>query len=258
LGSTIALTNPNGAVKSQFKYEPFGRTTVSGDTTTNRYRFTGREDEEMDLYYLRGRYYSQELHRFISRDPVGFAGGDPNLYSYAGNSPTNFTDPLGLFCCVAGIPGTIFGNGQSDGWAQVNEAKGAGGQSGIGGIGGGGWGWNIGGEFGVQGGAGIVADVGGAITSGPISGLQLVQAQRTPTPFHFSPFPGLTHRAYSTWRGAGYSDAEIEAAINNPEIGLDYMNEAAHVEDLPTPGATPSPSGPTPTPGPAGPGTFRG
>ncbi len=111
LGSTIALTNPNGAVKTQFKYEPFGRTTVSGDTTTNRYRWTGREDEEMDLYYLRGRYYSQELHRFISRDPIGFAGGDANLYSYAGNSPTNITDAMGLY----GLP-TSVGPG---GWDSV-------------------------------------------------------------------------------------------------------------------------------------------
>ena len=36
-------------------------------------------DEEMDLYYLRGRYYSQELHRFISRDSIGFAAGGARL-----------------------------------------------------------------------------------------------------------------------------------------------------------------------------------
>jgi hypothetical protein len=34
--------------------------------------------------------------RFISPDPSGFAGGDPNLYAYVGNSPTNSVDPLGL------------------------------------------------------------------------------------------------------------------------------------------------------------------
>jgi RHS repeat-associated protein len=80
---------------------------VSGEATTNRYRWTGREDEEMDLYYLRGRYYSQELHRFISRDPIGFAGGDANLYSYVGNSPTNLTDPLGLESTPQNIAGNL-------------------------------------------------------------------------------------------------------------------------------------------------------
>ncbi len=35
--------------------------------------------------------------RFTPRSPVGFAAGDANLYRYVGNSPTNRTDPSGLF-----------------------------------------------------------------------------------------------------------------------------------------------------------------
>src|SRR6185312_3755752 len=31
-----------------------------------------------------------------SEDPLGFAGGDVNLYAYVGSSPTNFTDPFGF------------------------------------------------------------------------------------------------------------------------------------------------------------------
>lgn len=41
------------------------------------------------------RYYNPATGRFISEDPIGFAGGGPNLYAYAGDSPTNFTDPTG-------------------------------------------------------------------------------------------------------------------------------------------------------------------
>ena len=29
-------------------------------------------------------------------DPLGFGGGDPNLYRYVTNAPTNATDPSGL------------------------------------------------------------------------------------------------------------------------------------------------------------------
>ncbi len=32
----------------------------------------------------------------ISKDPIGFAAGDANLYRYVGNGPTNATDPSGL------------------------------------------------------------------------------------------------------------------------------------------------------------------
>lgn len=35
--------------------------------------------------------------RFISEDPISFAGGDANLYRYAGNSPDNATDPSGMY-----------------------------------------------------------------------------------------------------------------------------------------------------------------
>lgn len=37
------------------------------------------------------------MQRFISQDPIGFAGGDTNLYAYIFNSPTNYFDPTGQF-----------------------------------------------------------------------------------------------------------------------------------------------------------------
>jgi hypothetical protein len=45
------------------------------------------------------------LQRFISEDPLGFAGGDINLYVYALSSPTNFTDPLGFTVDATTIAG---------------------------------------------------------------------------------------------------------------------------------------------------------
>ena len=49
-----------------------------------------------DLYYYRARYYDPKTGRFLSRDPIGFAGGDVNLYRYVRNNPINFRDPYGL------------------------------------------------------------------------------------------------------------------------------------------------------------------
>jgi RHS repeat-associated protein len=53
-------------------------------------------DGPTGLYFLRARYYSPTLHRFLSEDPIGFAGGDTNLYAYVSNNPTNFIDATGL------------------------------------------------------------------------------------------------------------------------------------------------------------------
>jgi RHS repeat-associated protein len=41
------------------------------------------------------RYYDQNVGRFISEDPVGYAGGD-DFYSFVDNDPIDFADPSGL------------------------------------------------------------------------------------------------------------------------------------------------------------------
>lgn len=97
LGSTVALADTSGAVQTSYTYEPFGGTTQSGGANTNSYKYTGREDDGTGLYYYRARYYSPRLQRFVSEDPIGFAGRDANVYAYVRNMPQTFTDPLGLF-----------------------------------------------------------------------------------------------------------------------------------------------------------------
>ncbi len=58
--------------------------------------YTGREyDREINLYFLRARYYNPETGRFISRDPIG-QRDQINLYTYVKNSPLVYMDRMGL------------------------------------------------------------------------------------------------------------------------------------------------------------------
>jgi RHS repeat-associated protein len=102
LGSTWGLADSSGTVQSGYSYQPFGSTTPLGTPGTNPYQYTGRENDsgagpfEGDLFYNRARYYSPVLQRFMSQDPIGFGGGDTNLYGYAGGDPIGFRDLSGL------------------------------------------------------------------------------------------------------------------------------------------------------------------
>lgn len=96
LGGTVALADATGAVQTEYTYEPFGSTAVSGTSSPNAFQYTGRENDGTGLYYYRARYYHPGLQRFVSEDPLEFGGGDSNLYAYVGGNPISYSDPYGL------------------------------------------------------------------------------------------------------------------------------------------------------------------
>jgi RHS repeat-associated protein len=106
LGSTLALADASGVVQTQYSYEPFGGTTVSGAGNSASVQFTGRESDFVGLYFYRARFYSSGLQRFVSEDPVGIASGEIDLFAYAFNAPTRFSDPTGEAVFLA-PPGTF-------------------------------------------------------------------------------------------------------------------------------------------------------
>lgn len=96
LGSTIGLVDNEAYLSDSTDYDSFGN--ASNPSFPTRYRFTGREFENATgLQYSRARWYDPKVGRFISEDPIGFAGGDINLYVYVRNQPLIYRDPKGLY-----------------------------------------------------------------------------------------------------------------------------------------------------------------
>ena len=102
LGSIIGLSDESGQQVTRYAYDAFGQVAISGEMSDNPFQYTGRENDGTGLYYYRARYYSPELQRFVSEDPIGFNGGsinpmsETNLYLYTANNPVNRKDPKGL------------------------------------------------------------------------------------------------------------------------------------------------------------------
>ena len=102
--NVTSLVDINGDALERYIYDPYGRVTIydadwsnirSSSSYSNYVLFTGRHlDPETGLYYYRARYYSAELGRFVSRDPIGYRGGK-NLYGYCRGNPLMYADPKG-------------------------------------------------------------------------------------------------------------------------------------------------------------------
>jgi len=96
-----ASTSAASVEAFKLEYDPFGRelmiaaTSPETQATLPPFRFsTQYTDSETDLVYYINRYYSPELGRWISGDPIEEAGG-LNLYGMVGNDPVNRWDYLG-------------------------------------------------------------------------------------------------------------------------------------------------------------------
>jgi RHS repeat-associated protein len=95
--NTRFLNDAAGGVTGRYLDTAFGKEVLTAGAMNNPFRFGGavgyyRDGAERD--YVRARYLRKE--RWISRDPIGFAGGDWNLYRYVENNPVIGVDPSGL------------------------------------------------------------------------------------------------------------------------------------------------------------------
>jgi len=98
LGTPQKVVDADQVVVWEGSQEPFGNTTATTSTIGNNFRFPGQYfDTGSGLHYNYHRYYDPSLGRYITPDPIGLVGMDPNIYGYALNNPVINTDPHGLF-----------------------------------------------------------------------------------------------------------------------------------------------------------------
>lgn len=105
LGSTsFVIDHDTSELVESATYLPYGG--VDSDYRPQRWqsfredvRYTGHwDDAEVGLVYFGARYYSPQLSRWISPDPLTIHGlaGDPNPYGFVSGSPMANVDPFGL------------------------------------------------------------------------------------------------------------------------------------------------------------------
>ena len=93
-GDVEQLTDATGNVVKSYEYDAFGVEKNPDPADNNPFRYCGEYwDAETASIYLRARYYSPSIGRFISEDPIRDGS---NWYIYAYNNPLKYIDPYGL------------------------------------------------------------------------------------------------------------------------------------------------------------------
>ncbi len=92
------INTSGGTIAARYEYDPYGKIVDFGGDYAgeNVFRFSTKfHDDDTNLVYYGYRYFSAELGRWISKDPLEERGGW-NLCSFIINDPINLFDLLGL------------------------------------------------------------------------------------------------------------------------------------------------------------------
>jgi RHS repeat-associated protein len=98
LGSPRLVMNvATGQIEQRMDYDTFGNVTADTNPGFQPFGFAGGlYDRDTHLVHFGLRDYDATTGRWVSRDPLLFAGGGTDFYSYVGNDPVNAVDPTGL------------------------------------------------------------------------------------------------------------------------------------------------------------------
>ena len=99
LGTIRDLINNSGSIIDHVDYSAFG-TVLDESSPSNGDRMMGfggmERDSVMGMNLAANRVQDPGTGRWTSEDPLGFGGGDPELYGFVANNPSDLIDPSGL------------------------------------------------------------------------------------------------------------------------------------------------------------------
>lgn len=98
VGSLRAVTDSSHNIVKEIVYDTYGNIVTDSNPTFNvSFGFAGGlYDEDTKLTRFGYRDYDAYTGKWTAKDPIGFQGGDSNLYGYVLGDPVNFVDPDGL------------------------------------------------------------------------------------------------------------------------------------------------------------------
>jgi RHS repeat-associated protein len=110
LGSVVGVMNTSATdQRVSIQYDPYGmvlsktvKTAADAPLSPDKGYAGMYYHEASGLNMTHYRWYNSFTRRWISRDPIGEAGGI-NLYGYVGGNPVMYVDPLGLTSCPPGM-----------------------------------------------------------------------------------------------------------------------------------------------------------
>ena len=99
VGSLRAITDTSHNIVKEIVYDTYGNIlSDSNPSFTIPFGFAGGlYDVDTKLTRFGYRDYDAYTGKWTAKDPIGFSGGDSNLYGYVLGDPVNFVDPMGLF-----------------------------------------------------------------------------------------------------------------------------------------------------------------
>jgi RHS repeat-associated protein len=103
VGSLIAVADGSGSMVKRITYDSFGNVLEDSNPGFSLpFGFAGGLfDRDTSLLRFGYRDYDPEVGRWTAKDPIGFNGGDTDLYGYVVNNPVNLSDPNGQYADIA-------------------------------------------------------------------------------------------------------------------------------------------------------------